>query len=347
MFKEKLELTVRSFMAVKNYLLISAVIVLSISAGFVIGAKYDHRSMVDKYLNNISPIRESDLDYKFIRPLLTFNVPSAGEESDLKILKNNIIKLVENKKDNKELTDFSLFVSELDKGRWIGVNETQIYTAASLWKVSLMMAYFKEAQQDSKILEQKLVYTKAMNDLTGSAKFDTPSELRLDESYRIDDLISRMIIDSDNGAKTLLLANIDETSLVALFNDLTVPNPLINDYVISPLNYSLFFRVLYNGSYLNHKMSEKALSLLAQAKFTDGLPAGLPNGLTVSHKFGEHITARDNKIIAVELHDCGIVYYEPSPYFICVMTKGPVLDNLKSTIKDVSSLVYQKLSSLK
>jgi beta-lactamase class A len=347
MFREKLGLIAQKIIAIEKYFLYFAIIILSVAAGFIVGVKYDHRSMVNLYLNNISPVRESDLSYKFIRPLLTYNIPSAGDESELRMLKNNIIKLVENQKNNKKLTDFSLFVSELDKGRWIGVNETQKYTAASLWKVAIMMAYLKKAQQDDKILGQNLVYTKAMDELTIQTKFDAPTELEIDKSYKVDDLINMMIIDSDNGAKTLLLANINEISLVALFNDLTVPNPLTNDYVISPLNYSLFFRVLYNGSYLNHKMSEKALLILSQAKFMDGLAAGLPANTTVAHKFGENVVANGDRIASVELHDCGIVYYKPSPYFICVMTKGPNLDDLKSTIKDVSSLVYQKLSGLK
>jgi beta-lactamase class A len=346
MFKEKLGLLVNRFMAIKNYLLYFVIIILSIAVGFIVGINYDHRVMVGKYLNNISPIRESDLSYKFIRPLLTYNIPSAGDENELKMLRGNIVKLVENRAKNKELTDFSLFVSELDRGRWIGVNETQKYTAASLWKVAIMMAYLKKAQNDSKILDQELIYTKAMKDLTEISEFDTPAQLLLDKSYKVDDLISKMIIDSDNGAKTLLLANIDETALNVLFNDLTVPNPMANNYVVSPLDYSLFFRVLYNGSYLSHKMSEKALSLLSQAKFSKGLVAGLPNGTIVAHKFGEHVTADSSQVKAVELHDCGIVYYQPSPYFICIMSHGPNLDNLEAIIRDVSSLVYQKLASL-
>jgi len=87
---------------------------------------------------------------------------------------------------------------------------------------------------------------------------------------------------------------------------------------------------------------------LSKTTFVGGLVAGLPTGLTVSHKFGEYVAADGNdQITSIELHDCGIVYYPPSPYFICVMTRGTNLDNLKTAIKDVSGLIYDKISNQK
>src|SRR6185436_5295057 len=89
----------------------------------------------------------------------------------------------------------------------------------------------------------------------------------------------------------------------------------------TPQNYSHLFRALYNGTYLSHDASEKALELLSRTKFSDGIVAGVPKETTVSHKFGERTLSLNTSSIN-ELHDCGIVYYPGHPYFLCIMTKG-------------------------
>ena len=71
--------------------------------------------------------------------------------------------------------------------------------------------------------------------------------------------------------------------------DISVPSDYAQQYFISAKNYSLFFRVLYNATYLSREMSEKALGLLSKTVFRDGLTAKLPSSVVVSHKFGEWV----------------------------------------------------------
>ena len=80
--------------------------------------------------------------------------------------------------------------------------------------------------------------------------------------------------------------------------------------------------------------SEKALDILSKTTFNDGLVAGVDKGITVSHKFGEYVGQQ------IELHDCGIIYYPENPYFLCIMTRGDNLDNLKDVIKNISGQIY-------
>ncbi len=116
-------------------------------------------------------------------------------------------------------------------------------------------------------------------------------------------------------------------------------------YEISPKDYSLFLRVLFNSTYLSEKNSEKALMILSKAKFADGLVARLPKGIVVAHKFGEYANGSDYQIDSVELHDCGIIYAPKNPYLLCVMTRGKEIKNLKTTISEISKIVYDQISS--
>ena len=312
--------------------------------GFIIGIEYEHRVDVNNYLTNLQPIRESNTGYKFIKPLLAYKIPSANDEIKFQPLRNNVNNFIEKRKANNELKDFSLFLLELDQGRWIGINENQKYSPASLMKVVIMMAYYKAAEQDSALLNQHIIYTKAIDDLNVYPA--TPSKLQIGNSYSVDELIGDMIIDSDNGALSLLDNNINIDFLQSVTDDLNIPN-FQDKYVISPRDYSFLFRILYNANYLNREMSEKALSTLAQTKFTDGLVAGLPDNITAAHKFGQDNDVNDqHQVTGIELHDCGIVYYEPSPYFLCIMTRGDDVNKLKNAIKEASALIYQDISSM-
>ena len=104
--------------------------------------------------------------------------------------------------------------------------------------------------------------------------------------------------------------------------------------------YSSFFRVLYNSSYINKESSEFALELLAESKFTEGIKSGVPKNIVVSHKFGEQI----NKNSLLQLHDCGIVYAPKKPYILCVMTRGNNFDELADIIKNISKITYDSVT---
>ncbi|MGD0976859.1 MAG: serine hydrolase [Minisyncoccia bacterium] len=324
-----------------EYFLISAIL---LTGSFFVGLNYEKNKLNNYYLSYIDPVRESDSSYKFIKPLLAYKIPPATADKEFQPLYNNLLQFEAKQKSAGNITDISIFLSMLDEGRWIGVNENEKYTPASLMKVVLMMAYFKKSEHDNRILNQRLVYSKVFDDLAKTSPFDDPSDLQIGKSYTVDELIQRMIVDSDNGAITLLLTGIDSASIDDVYNTLSVANDVNSEYTISPRDYSLFFRVLYSGTYLYKSLSEKALSLLSETTFNDGLVAGVPSGMTVAHKYGEHVIASGMQVTGIELHDCGIIYYQPSPYFLCVMTRGTNLDKLKTVISGVSNIIYNDVS---
>ena len=85
-------------------------------------------------------------------------------------------------------------------------------------------------------------------------------------------------------------------------------------------------------------MSNRALGILSESMFKDGIVAGVPKGTIVAHKFGEQKNGN-----VQQLHDCGIVYYKPNPHLLCVMTQGDNIDELKPVIQDVSKKVYEEV----
>ena len=114
----------------------------------------------------------------------------------------------------------------------------------------------------------------------------------------------------------------------------------IRNNVLTVQEYSRFFRVLFNASYLNSQLSEKALGYLAETDFKDGLLLAVPSLVQVAHKFGEY---SDGEEYSKQLHECGIVYYPDHPYLLCIMTKGSSFEDTDKTISDISKTVFQEI----
>ncbi len=283
--------------------------------------------------------------FKLINPLLGCAVAPQKFVTEFIPLKNKLEQLINNKIASNEAKNISIYFDTRD-GRWLGINQDQTYSPASLLKAPIMIAIFKMAESDPKILSKKILFEGDYN-LNTEQNFKPAEVLEPYKYYTVEDLIERMIVYSDNNTLPLLVKIMDEKTFSAVYSDLGLGSglPATKDY--TPKSYSIFFRVLYNGTYLNKEMSEKALELLSKVDFTQGIRAGLPANMVVADKFGERdisdLTSNPENV--KELHDCGIVYFPGHPYLLCIMTKGSDFDKLSTTIKDISSLVYGEMAA--
>lgn len=283
--------------------------------------------------------------YKFINPLLECDSSvNFSQNSSLSLLKTSLEKTISQLQSDHLLSYASIYFRDLNNGPWLGINEKENFSPASLIKLPLAIAYFKEAEKNPALLQESI-------EATISSKIEKQSILpRLtlspDQKYTIDELIRRMIVYSDNQAYEILLNHIDNPLLVQTFTDLGIDisagftNPSGN--IITVKSYAAFFRVLFNASYLNQEMSEKLLSLLSQVEYQNALVRGVNNPqIIISHKFGERTFEATSER---QLHDCGIVYYPQKPYLVCIMTRGQDLSKLSTAIAELSRVVYNSVS---
>jgi beta-lactamase class A len=278
--------------------------------------------------------------YKYINPLLEFEFgPEFQELTPFKYKVEQ--KVTELEQDTGAISTVAVYFRDLNNGPWYGVNESQNYSPASLLKVPLMIAYFKQAEANPAVLNTKLTYSKLV-DVGSEYQYFRPSQtIELGKSYTVNELIERMIVYSDNQALALL-SSYNESAWLKTYTDLGINIPPmrgLDDYM-SVKDYASFFRILYNASYLNKEHSSLALELLSKSEFNWGLRAGVPPEIGVAHKFGErHINDMQ------QLHDCGIVYYPNHPYLLCIMTRGRNLSALAKAIQEISGLIYNEIQS--
>lgn len=279
--------------------------------------------------------------YRFINPLLECDNYTASKLNSLLKLESEVKGYIQTAQAEKKLTFASVYFRDLNNGPWMGINENEIYSPASLLKVPIMIGVLKKAESDPTLLSKKIKYTKRL-DLAVDPNILDGKLVKIGESYTVENLLERMIEHSDNEAKEMLLAIIGEQFLVKVIEDIGIYLKGVNaanDFV-SVKQYSGFFRLMYNATYLNREMSEKALSILAKTSFEKGLTAKLPAGTVVSHKFGERGMADSN---LRQLHDCGIVYFKGNPYLVCVMTRGTDFTQQGAAIAEISAIIYKNV----
>lgn len=316
------------------FLVLGLTLFLGVSLGVLIGKNLTEKEIFSQN------IERHKAGFSLISPLLECNLDQTFGEKRYKTIKTKVKNLVETKVSQKEIRKISVYFRDLNSGYWFGFEENEKFTPASLLKVPVMIVALKKAEQNPDFLQEKV----KVDELDATEESFSPNikpgiSIKEGEVYSVWELIERMIINSDNSALFILQQLIREAEEYELYKDLGInlPSGKIDDFM-SVKEYASFFRVLYNASYLNKQMSERALELLVQVDFKEGLAGGVPKGILVANKFGER--GYENQSIK-QLHDCGIIYYPHSPYLLCVMSRGDDFNVSSQVVREISRVVYQ------
>lgn len=338
-------LTIKTFLQRRYFLLllVGGVTVLATFLGYYIGSavqknKYTH------FMKSFKTVRENSDKYALINPLIGGVSAPATDVGMFNDIKGDLISYLKQEERRGNLYGYSFYFRDFNTGMWFGTNENLEFFPASLFKLPLALAIYKQAESEEGFLKKNVIYTKELSDINTSIKSNSQSILEIGGVYSIEELVAIMLTKSDNGAKNLLLASSNSSYLNGLFAIVSMVSPDTQKVLeVSSREYALFFRVLYGSSYLNEENSEYILKLLSESSFKNGLVAGVPEGIPVAHKYGTYEFMEDvngKARISRQLHDCGVIYSSKDPYILCVMTKGKDETNLFRIVSHVSNLMY-------
>jgi beta-lactamase class A len=312
---------------------------IGIGVGWFVFTDNDLPKLKTKEASEVKETRNQQ-GFRFVSPLLecdnSISVlrPSMGHlEAELKVFIAEAIR-------NGYVSEVSVYYRDLNNGPWMGIDQDKPFSPASLLKVPIMIAALKKAESDRSLLKKSFVF-----DATVPQDFVNPNivddVIKFGHNYTYEDLIFRMMVNSDNNAKNLLAGILGDDAIIQVWTDLglTAPGPQSPEDFLTVREYSSFFRILYNATYLSKELSEKALEIMSKSHFDKALQAGIPQNVVLSNKFGERgLIDSDIK----QLHDCGVIYATPTPYLLCVMTRGKDWDVQAGIIAEVSKKVYAK-----
>ena len=313
-------------------------------------------SGLGQYPASFAALRESDLSangsgYKFIDPLIGLTGTNASDSYDA--MQQDVQTYIAAQK-SRGLITATVDFRDIKATGGFALNPDELYTPASLNKVPVMMAYYKIAEAHPSILSDTLTYAGATNS-NSVEEITSVEQLTPGAQYTVEELIGRMIKYSDNNAADLLTKHLTDTGhdadYVSVFTDLGLSTSAVTTYsdTVTAQQYAIFLRVLYNATYLNREFSERAMELLSETDFSEGIEAGVPNNISVAQKFGEvRMVDSTGALVGKQINNCGIVYYPSHPYVLCVMTKGAGddVEGLETVIAGISHIVYTNMQKL-
>jgi len=311
----------------------------------LIGAGWYAHGWYQRYFDTAKDRRVKLKGFQFVSPLLDVELPEGYSVRREPIpFKYKVKKFVEQQLQSGKIRDMSVYYRDLSDGPWFGINEKVQYNPASMMKVPIMIAWLKRAEKDQSVFRRKFTYDEKTHKAPHQG-IKPVKTLTAGASYTVDELLRYMLNYSDNKAAVLLLHELGKEELDYVIDSMDItsdPNEA-RQFNMTAHGYSGFFRILYNASFLNREMSEKALQLLSLQDFPYGIVAGVPKGVKVASKFGEHVKGENGE--DRQLHEFGIVYHPKGPYILGIMTRGNDLAKQADIIRNVSEMVYKEIDA--
>ncbi len=315
----------------KYILILVAILVVGFLIGFFVP-----RSNNDEETSSELRLGSSSLT----NPLLECDLGGATIGSRKEDFTPELIEFTERLKKDGGVSEIAVYYRDLNNGPVIGIDQNIPFAPASLLKIPLLIAYLSWSETLPSVLDEQVRFEGAV-DVGYQQQFAPSMPLEAGVMYSIRTLLERMTIYSDNQALVILFERLPKAYQEELYTLLGVDTALITDPVatLTVKQYSIFFRILFNASFLSRANSEYALGLLTKTTFVEGLRAGVPQDIVVAHKFGERKIENDLQ----QFHDCGIVYYPNHPFLLCIMTRGEEASSLIDAIRETTKFVYEKI----
>jgi beta-lactamase class A len=233
---------------------------------------------------------------------------------------------------------FGLYFEYLPTGTSININGNNEFHAASLFKLPVVMAYFKHKEQSGQNSDPEITLTKEMIDNSFGDLWEKGSGYKLHASKAVDLALE----ESDNTAARSLVPLIDKQDFDSVYEGLDIDlNADNNGALLSAKSYSSILKALYFSAVLNKDNSSLILDKLTKTKFPDKLVAGIPSDVIVAHKIGDYNDDKGNEAFM----DCGIVYVPRRPYMLCMLSVGDE-QTARERMQKISKIIYDFVTSV-
>jgi len=223
---------------------------------------------------------------------------------------------------------YSFFVIDLDTNHEFGFRERNVMQAASLIKLPVFTAVYKEVENNRLDLED-IYILKNTDKRSGSGSLQYK-----DPGYRISykDMLSFMGKQSDNTAFNIFVNLLGEDKVQKVINDIGMQSTSLAENETTAYDISLFYKKLFNGEIVNKKYADEVLSFITDTIYEDYIPKGITE-VKVAHKFGREVNVTN---------DAGIVFSE-NPFVLTILSEGIIYSEGDIFIPEFSRFVFDTL----
>lgn len=234
---------------------------------------------------------------------------------------------------------YSLFVKNLFTGEVICYDENKVIPSASLIKIPIMVVVFKQVNEKILKLEEKIKIKQK-----DKVPFSILSLLDTD-LFTLKDLITLMIIQSDNTATNILIDMVGMDNVNTFIKSIGLQNTVLQRKMMdfearknglenytTAKDISILLEMMYRGILIDRKYSNLMLTILKAQLDNSMMRLFIPDTVEIAHKTGE--------LEGID-HDVGIVFLNKNDYIFSMLTYNAESNNLaRKTIGEVSKNIY-------
>lgn len=222
---------------------------------------------------------------------------------------------------------YAIQIIDLASSAAFGVEDKRVMQAASLIKLPVMSALYKEAENGRIDLDS--TYTlKASDKTSGSGSlYYKPEGTKV--TYR--ELGRLMGEQSDNTAFTIVRKVLGDAAINNHIKQIGMESTNLDENRTTPSDIGLFFKKLYNGQIVNEEHSKDLLLSLTNTIYEDWIPAYVDEGIKVAHKYGREVHV---------INDAGVIY-TPKPFVMVVMTQGIIDSEAQSILPQIIHMLFE------
>lgn len=244
---------------------------------------------------------------------------------------------------------WSVAVEDINEGTSFSLNGDESFYAASVIKVPIMAAVFAAAEEGGIRLGDCLPLRR--DDIVGGSgvlQFMSPGI-----ELPIYDLLTLMIIQSDNTATNMLIDLIGMEKIQAVMNELgmerseihhklmIVQANRVNSNEITASDVNVLLTRIARGECVSLHASEQMVRIMKQQQLSNGLIDGLPakNTSIVGDIPDWEIAGKTGSIEGI-MHECALLYVRGRCIAISVLSKGCTEDEAQEMIAQIGSDLY-------
>ncbi|MEY8000878.1 serine hydrolase [Clostridium sp. Mt-5] len=234
----------------------------------------------------------------------------------------------------------AFMVENLKTGEKIAYNENIVVPSASLIKIPIMMEILELVKKSDLSLNQRITVKDEVK-----VPFSILNLLESGNSYTLKDIITLMIIQSDNTAANILMDISGISNVNNYIKNLGLKNTVLQRKMMdsdarkegrenktTAADMVKFFEIIYKGVKIGNPYSILMKNILISQLDNSVMRLYIPDDTLIAHKTGD---------LDGISHDAGIVYLPNTDYIFCGLTWNAPTNNLaRDTIGRISKIVY-------
>jgi beta-lactamase class A len=225
------------------------------------------------------------------------------------------------------LGTYGVYVYRFEDGQEYGLRQHEIFPAASLMKLPVILTLYQEAEVGRIDLDTEYKLLEKDKRRGAGVLQGRPAG----EVYTYRKMAELMGQYSDNTANNVLVKILGPQKIQQTIDNLGMKKTNFTEYETTPYDIGLFFRKLYDGGVVTSKHKEEILKFLTKTVWEDRIPAGIPAGVRVAHKIGTEIGV---------FSDAGIIFSQ-KPFALVIMTKEAKEVEAKEVLPKIAKAVWE------